>query len=408
MPRTVAKIGSYAFAFNNIREVVLPDRITEIGSGMFWNNNLTGITIPEGVTTIGDNAFENNGLTELVLPKSVISIGGKAFSFNHTDVHGAYNDRNKMTRVTIGDNVELDRDAIRYFTSFYNYAVKKKGGTYNYHGYYWMPEDKNIPVYRFDPEYGWKSPDIAFLLDMPDLEDVRLRNNDALTDITPLSELKKIKTLHIDNCPNIQNIQPLAALATLEWLRIDDCPNIQNIQPLASLVALKFLYLMHNNNYDYGDIASLPKLESITIRSDHAYEIDLGTIGQLRYVKHLSLSGTTFKNINELRNLTNLETLDISGADHLDFSWAVHLRNLTKLELNFCSVEDVSPLAKAPNLAEIDLAGSSIKDIAPLLNSNSIKYIRVFDEDVTAGISDNLRFRFEQKGIYLDTFRDTR
>jgi Leucine-rich repeat (LRR) protein len=380
IPDTVTEIGYGAFAFNDIREIALPNRITEIGWNMFKDSKLTSITIPESVVTIGDSAFMNNRLTELIIPKNVISIGRDAFSYD-----GRHADYNNITKVTIGDNVELDTNAITRFTSFYNWAVMKKGGTYIYSDHYWRPEDKNIPVYRFYPENGWKSPDIKFLLDMPDLEDVTLYNNDLLTDITPLSELTKIKTLDIKKCPNIKDIKPLS-----------------------SLVNLEALHLTHNNNYDYRDIASLQKLESLIIEGDQLGEIDLGSIGQLHYVKFLALSNglaaIKIKNINQLQYLANLETVRISGVNNLDLSWAANLHNLTSLDLAFCRVNDLSPLVNLPNLARVDLGLNSIKDIAPLSRSNSIKYVRVLEDEVEAGIDDNIRSMFDQKGIYLDTF----
>ena len=97
------------------------------------------------------------------------------------------------------------------------------------------------------------------------------------------------------------------------------------------------------------------------------------------------------------------------SVSNSDISWMPNLRNLTDLQVNsWTIINDISPLVSLPNLVNVDLAGSSIKDIAPLLNSNSLKYIRVFDDHVEAGISDNLRSWFEQKGIELDTFHDTR
>ena len=388
IPDTITEIGYGAFAFNHLTEIVLPNGITEIGYWMFKDNELTGITIPESVVTIGHGAFENNRFTELIIPKNVISISRNAFSYS-THANGIYDNRNNITKVTIGDNVELDMGAIRRFTFFYNSAIMKRGGTYIYSDHYWRPEDKNIPVYRFDPDDGWKSPDIKFLLDMPDLENVILRNNDLLTDIMPLSELTKIK-----------------------YMEIYKCPNIKNIKPLSSLVNLEMLSLMHNNNYDYRDIASLQNLETLIIDGDHLDEIDLSSIGQLHHVKSLTLNpgsaAVKIKNINELQNLTRLETLNISGVANLDLFWAANLHNLTKLELEFCTVNDVSPLINLPNLAEVDLTFSRIKDIRPLSRSNSIKYVRVFEHEVDAGIDNNTRSRFHQKGIYLDTFYDDR
>jgi len=387
IPRNIPEIGYGAFGYNDITEIILPDHITDIGYRMFADNELTGITIPETVKTIGDYAFENNRITELIIPRGVISIGRGAFGGD------VYNERtyfNDITKITIGDNVGLDSDSIRHsFPYFYDTAVKKKGGTYIYSDHYWRPEDKNIPVYIFYPEDGWKSPDIKFLLDMPDLEDIVLKSNDLLTDITPLSELKKVKKL-----------------------RIDYCPNIKDIKPLSSLINLETLNLKHNNNYDYGDIAPLQKLKTLILWGDNSGEIDLGSIRQLNYLKSLTLINglkeTKIKNINKLQNLIHLEELRIVGVSDLDLSWAANLHNLVTLELDSCVINDVSPLANLPKLLEVDLTSNRIKDISPLLYSNSIKNIRVWAFEVEAGISDGLRSLFEQKGIYLDTFRDDR
>ena len=87
----------------------------------------------------------------------------------------------------------------------------------------------------------------------------------------------------------------------------------------------------------------------------------------------------------------------------LDISWMSSLRNLTELEFESCVINNISLLANLPHLVNVIFHGTRVKDIAPLLNSNSIKYIRVFDDDVEAGISDNLRSRFKQKNINLHT-----
>jgi Leucine-rich repeat (LRR) protein len=204
----------------------------------------------------------------------------------------------------------------------------------------------------------------------------------------------------------------LAELTKIKSLRIYNCPNIKDIKPLSSLVELETLYLMHNDNYDYGDIAFLRNLKSLIIDGDHSGEIDLSSIGQLPYVKFLTLgigsAAKRIKNINELQNLDRIETLTISGAADLDLSWAADLHNLTTLNLNFCTVNDVSPLVNLPNLTEVDLTSSLIKDITPLSRGSSIKYVRVFEHEVEAGIDHNIRSRFHRKGIELDTFYDYR
>jgi hypothetical protein len=60
------------------------------------------------------------------IPRSVISIGRSAFSYSRQDANGTYDDRNNITKITVGDNVELESTAIRRFDFFYNSAVMKR------------------------------------------------------------------------------------------------------------------------------------------------------------------------------------------------------------------------------------------------------------------------------------------
>ena len=369
---SVTNIGVSAFSNNYLTEIIIPKNITSINNDVFFNNRLTSITIPENIVSIGAGAFARNNLTEIIIPKNVTSIGNVAFGINPS-----------LRKITIGENVILGLDDFPLeFSSFYIFGVTKKGGTYIYSGYHWSPEDKTIPVRRFDSFMAGRFSDIAFLADMPDLEEVKLYHNYSLTDITPLSGLTKLSELFIENCPNIESIEPLS-----------------------SVTSLKYLYFGHNINYDYKALVPLWQLEWLHIYNskDEKEEINVSHIGQLHSLKSLSLEQMLeIINIEALQDLVNLERLEISGVDNLDIYWMSGLRNLTEVELESCTINNISPLANLPNLANVNLQYTKIRDIAPLLNSNSIKYIYVFASDVEAGISDDLRSLFEQRNISLD------
>ncbi|MDR1148747.1 MAG: leucine-rich repeat domain-containing protein [Spirochaetaceae bacterium] len=59
----VTAIGDYAFAYNQLTGVTIPDGVTAIGDSAFANNLLTSVSIPDSVAIIGDYAFGNNNLT---------------------------------------------------------------------------------------------------------------------------------------------------------------------------------------------------------------------------------------------------------------------------------------------------------------------------------------------------------
>ena len=66
---------------NNIRSVIIEDKVTAIGAESFAHyTNLTSVAIPNSVETIGDDAFFYAGLTSATIPYSVKSIGGYAFA----------------------------------------------------------------------------------------------------------------------------------------------------------------------------------------------------------------------------------------------------------------------------------------------------------------------------------------
>lgn len=60
--------------------------ITTIGSNAFSYNSLTNLIIPEGVTTVGEGAFSNNEITNLTIPETLENLGKKAFDSNPIEI----------------------------------------------------------------------------------------------------------------------------------------------------------------------------------------------------------------------------------------------------------------------------------------------------------------------------------
>ncbi len=127
LPKTLKKIGSYAFSgCSGLTSVTIPDSVTSIGDRAFQDcssltsvtipdsvteicycafsgcRSLTSVTIPDGVTTIGSSAFNGcSSLTSVTIPDGVTTIGSSAF-----------NGCSSLTSVTIPGSV----------TEIYNYA----------------------------------------------------------------------------------------------------------------------------------------------------------------------------------------------------------------------------------------------------------------------------------------------
>ena len=79
----VTEIADYAFYYNKLWSVSLPETLTTIGNNAFtWCQNLKSVSLPEAVTTIGKGAFASCGsLTSVTLPTTLTEIGDYAFSY---------------------------------------------------------------------------------------------------------------------------------------------------------------------------------------------------------------------------------------------------------------------------------------------------------------------------------------
>lgn len=82
LPDTVEFIGSYAFGYCNIKEIVIPDSVSQIDPMAFYNcPHLSSIRLSENLTSIGESTFYRcSKLTSIELPKGLKSIKLSAFA----------------------------------------------------------------------------------------------------------------------------------------------------------------------------------------------------------------------------------------------------------------------------------------------------------------------------------------
>jgi hypothetical protein len=198
-------------------------------------------------------------------------------------------------------------------------------------------------------------------------------------DLSPLAELRDLEELSIEANGYITDISPIGSLVNLKRLTLFNLHNmitIGNINALSSLVNLKYLKLLYKDSY-YKELLPMIRLEVLKLENYFPQELNVTYIAQLRSLKELeiNLGSPDLINIDELRNLVNLERLTIDSPINIDLSWLPHLQKLTGLELRRCTVNDISPLLELPNLVEVTMDYTEVRDITPLLESKSIKII---------------------------------
>jgi hypothetical protein len=129
LPAKLERIGQLAFASNQLTEIVIPDSVHTIDSGAFADNGLRSIVLPNSLKKLSTNIYMDNYLTSLVIPDSVVLVAG-----------GLSSRGNKITTVTIGENVELKfyGDPVdELFYDCYTTGNGRQKGTYIFDGGKW-------------------------------------------------------------------------------------------------------------------------------------------------------------------------------------------------------------------------------------------------------------------------------
>ena len=83
MGPNVRTIGNFAFQFNNLTAVTIPNGVTNIGSSAFQYSSLASVSIGTGVTSIGSNAFlYNTSLASVTcFAPATAFVGSQAFTY---------------------------------------------------------------------------------------------------------------------------------------------------------------------------------------------------------------------------------------------------------------------------------------------------------------------------------------
>jgi hypothetical protein len=70
----VRKIGTAAFKFKGLFEVIIPYGIISIGEQAFYGNQIASVSIPASVISIGNSAFDSNVLTTVVSKDGKVNV----------------------------------------------------------------------------------------------------------------------------------------------------------------------------------------------------------------------------------------------------------------------------------------------------------------------------------------------
>ena len=140
---------------------------------------------------------------------------------------------------------------------------------------------------------------------------------------------------------------------------------------------------------DYIIIRGIQYSTSLT-ELDFGWETDIilrdEDIEPLRYMvnlRSLDLSSNEISDLSPLSGLTNLETLSLWNNEISDLSPLSGLVNLEWLALDSNQISDLSPLSSLTNLETLGLSDNEISDLSPLSGLINLESLSVWDNQIT-------------------------
>jgi len=180
-----------------------------------------------------------------------------------------------------------------------------------------------------------------------------------ITDLSPLSNLKKLEYLALDQNNNIKNLSPISGLDQLRFLYLDQ-NDITDISPLKNLIHLTFLQLCYNTG--------------IT---------DISAIANMNELEHLYMSNSPISDISPVAEFKNLLTLWIDHCEVTDISPIANLKKLKVIKFDLNPVGDITAVKNLTELEWLYLADCNISDISPIENLVSLKRLRLWNNQIT-------------------------
>lgn len=155
-------------------------------------------------------------------------------------------------------------------------------------------------------------------------------------------------------------------------------PILKNINDLLALFKVKQVLFMHTVNPPIDEVVTFippmhyfSQLEMLTL--DHNYLEDISNLASLTTLKMLNLNECfTIDDYTPIASLSNLVALELgfNGIKNIDF-----VKNLTELRhlyLPANKIKDVLPLVELTKLKTLDLGSSPIQDVRPLANLKNL------------------------------------
>ena len=239
------------------------------------------------------------------------------------------------------------------------------------------------------------------LLKLNKVVNLDLSNCKYMKEIPGVVNMSQLKMLNLYGCERLQNLDSMINLKEIESIELGYCIDLENIDGLANATMLKKLVInldytrsgRHTRKLQSIDVLkSCISLEELVLNKCYSVQ-SFSSIGDLKNLKKLrifdafSRTDNEDKNINFLRNIQNLEDLDISFYHRSvkDLTIISHLKNLKKLRLcGWDLLESINGIQECIEMEILDLSScKSLKTIKEILELKKLNYLQVGGTNLT-------------------------
>ncbi len=131
-----------------------------------------------------------------------------------------------------------------------------------------------------------------------------------------------------------------------------------------------------SSSFDYRMLREIVNLESLDI-SGNQYISDLSPLNKLEKLKTLNISNTKVRNLLPIRNLTKLQTLYCSHTNITSLEPIKYLIEIKELECNNTSIIDLQPIANFTQLEKLDCSSTPLTNLEPVKNLTGLKDFKI-------------------------------
>ena len=238
------------------------------------------------------------------------------------------------------------------------------------------------------------------------LTELSFSNNQRVSDLTPITELKLIESITAKNT-GVQNLSILTGNTLLQKIDVENSPvkDLRGLETLSKLTYLNVdrtfvgqeeipdlllkrpdLLIIYRSNYLFQWWGALTEEWKLVLKTKFNLPDSLNTdkLHAMTATSDLKLEGVNITMLDPLIAFSNLRKLSVFDAPINSLLSVSQLNKLTSLKLSQIPAVDYSSLSEIVTLTELDLSNTGLKDLAPVTNLVNLKKLNLSGSNITS------------------------